>query len=74
MAKIEGSCLCGSVRYASSAGPVMTAVCQCDVLQPVNPEPLPEYFLGKRIHSVLSFPLAYEVAAHRNAKGYIEIG
>lgn len=29
MAKIQGSCLCGSVRYASNAEPVMTAVCHC---------------------------------------------
>jgi hypothetical protein len=29
MRKIEGGCLCGSVRYASDAEPVMTAVCHC---------------------------------------------
>jgi hypothetical protein len=29
MAKIEGGCLCGSVRYTSSAEPLMTVVCQC---------------------------------------------
>ncbi len=29
MSKIEGGCLCGSVRYSSKAEPVMTAVCHC---------------------------------------------
>jgi hypothetical protein len=29
MAKIEGGCLCGSVRYSSNAEAVMTAVCHC---------------------------------------------
>jgi hypothetical protein len=29
MSKIAGSCLCGAIRYASSAEPVMVAVCHC---------------------------------------------
>lgn len=29
MSKISGSCLCGLVKYTSSASPVMTAVCHC---------------------------------------------
>jgi hypothetical protein len=29
MERIEGGCLCGSVRYSSKAEPVMTAVCHC---------------------------------------------
>ena len=29
MSKIVGGCLCGKVRYASTADPVMTAVCHC---------------------------------------------
>lgn len=29
MARIEGGCLCGSVRYSSVAEPVLTAVCHC---------------------------------------------
>lgn len=29
MAKIEGQCLCGGVRYASDAEPAFTAVCHC---------------------------------------------
>lgn len=29
MPKIAGSCLCGAVRYSSSAEPVLTAVCHC---------------------------------------------
>ena len=33
MSKLNGSCLCGSVRYSSSAEPVMTAVCHCENCQ-----------------------------------------
>ena len=29
MAKIEGGCLCGAVRYTSDADPVATAICHC---------------------------------------------
>jgi hypothetical protein len=29
MSKIEGGCLCGKVRYSSTAGPAFTAVCHC---------------------------------------------
>ncbi|MET0962377.1 MAG: GFA family protein [Noviherbaspirillum sp.] len=29
MGKIEGGCLCGSVRYSTEVDPVMTAVCHC---------------------------------------------
>ena len=29
MGKIEGGCLCGSVRYSSEAEPIVTAVCHC---------------------------------------------
>ncbi|MCP5367026.1 MAG: GFA family protein [Hyphomicrobiales bacterium] len=29
MAKIEGGCLCGAIRYHSDAEPVLTAVCHC---------------------------------------------
>lgn len=29
MAKISGSCLCGAVRYASAAEPILTAFCHC---------------------------------------------
>ena len=29
MSKIQGGCLCGAVRYTSTAEPVMTAICQC---------------------------------------------
>lgn len=29
MPKIEGGCLCGSVRYTSDAEPLMTAICNC---------------------------------------------
>ena len=29
MTGIEGGCLCGSVRYKSAAGALMTAVCHC---------------------------------------------
>ena len=29
MSKIAGGCLCGKVRYTSTADPVMTAVCHC---------------------------------------------
>jgi hypothetical protein len=58
--------------HAESSG--MPGDSLCDVLQPENPEPFPGYFLGKRIHSVLPFPFAYETVARRNAKGHIEIG
>jgi len=27
--KVEGSCLCGKVRYRASAGPVFVAACHC---------------------------------------------
>ena len=30
MAKIEGGCLCGQVRYKSDAEPVMQVVCHCE--------------------------------------------
>ena len=29
MSRIEGGCLCGTVRYECSAEPLMTAVCHC---------------------------------------------
>ena len=29
MSKLEGGCLCGSVRYTSNAEPAMTVVCHC---------------------------------------------
>ena len=29
MSNLTGACLCGSVKYTSSAEPVMTAVCHC---------------------------------------------
>lgn len=29
MAKIEGGCLCGAVRYETDAAPVTTAICHC---------------------------------------------
>jgi hypothetical protein len=29
MAKIEGGCLCGAVRYRSGAEPLMAVICQC---------------------------------------------
>lgn len=29
MNKIEGGCLCGKIRYTSTAAPVMTAICHC---------------------------------------------
>ncbi len=29
MAGFSGGCLCGKIRYASTADPVMTAVCHC---------------------------------------------
>lgn len=29
MPKIDGSCLCGSVKYSSDVEPIMTAVCHC---------------------------------------------
>src|SRR5258707_3189935 len=29
MSKIEGGCLCGKIRYTSTAEPVMTAICHC---------------------------------------------
>lgn len=33
MPKIAGSCLCGSVKYSSTASPQMTAVCHCEHCQ-----------------------------------------
>ena len=29
MAKIEGGCLCGNVRYTSEAEPLATVLCHC---------------------------------------------
>ena len=29
MAKLSGSCLCGSVRYSSESEPVVSAICHC---------------------------------------------
>jgi hypothetical protein len=29
MAKLSGGCLCGKVRYSTSAEPVFTAICHC---------------------------------------------
>ena len=29
MARIEGGCLCGAVRYSCDSEPVMTAICHC---------------------------------------------
>ena len=33
MTDISGSCLCGSVRYKSTATPELTAICHCDNCQ-----------------------------------------
>jgi len=33
MAKIEGGCLCGQVRYSSAEQPMMTGVCHCKSCQ-----------------------------------------
>lgn len=33
MPKIEGGCLCGRVRYASDAEPVMQVICHCATCQ-----------------------------------------
>ena len=33
MAKIEGGCLCGQVRYSSDAEPVFTGLCHCKSCQ-----------------------------------------
>lgn len=33
MAKIEGGCLCGNVRYQSSAEPALQVVCHCKTCQ-----------------------------------------
>jgi hypothetical protein len=33
MAKIEGGCLCGKVRYQSDAEPIMKALCHCRYCQ-----------------------------------------
>ena len=29
MSELVGGCLCGKIRYASTAAPVMTAICHC---------------------------------------------
>lgn len=29
MSDLQGGCLCGKIRYASKAAPVMTAICHC---------------------------------------------
>jgi hypothetical protein len=39
MAKIEGGCLCGAVRYRASAEPLMTVVCQCTHCQKLSGSP-----------------------------------
>ncbi len=31
--KISGECLCGSVKYSSTAEPIMTAICHCENCQ-----------------------------------------
>lgn len=36
MPKIEGGCLCGSVRYHSDAEPVMQAVCHCETCRRIS--------------------------------------
>jgi len=33
MARIEGGCLCGAVRYRSEAEPVMQVICHCKTCQ-----------------------------------------
>jgi hypothetical protein len=33
MRKIEGGCLCGDIRYESTAAPVLSAVCHCTQCQ-----------------------------------------
>ncbi|MEM7060640.1 MAG: GFA family protein [Pseudomonadota bacterium] len=33
MAKIEGGCLCGKIRYESDADPAMQAICHCKTCQ-----------------------------------------
>jgi len=33
MPKIQGSCLCGNIRYSSEAEPEMTVVCHCEHCQ-----------------------------------------
>jgi hypothetical protein len=33
MSQLEGGCLCGAVRYRSTAEPVMTLLCQCKQCQ-----------------------------------------
>jgi hypothetical protein len=33
MTDITGSCLCGSIRYKSTAEPTLTAICHCDNCQ-----------------------------------------
>lgn len=39
MSKIEGGCLCGAVRYRSSAEPLMTVICQCSHCQRTSGSP-----------------------------------
>lgn len=39
MAKVEGGCLCGAVRYRSTAEPIMTVICQCTHCQRTSGSP-----------------------------------
>lgn len=39
MVKIEGGCLCGAVRYRSSAEPLMVVICQCTHCQRTSGSP-----------------------------------
>jgi hypothetical protein len=36
MAKIEGGCSCGKVRYSSDADPMFTGVCHCKTCQKIT--------------------------------------
>jgi len=36
MAKYEGGCACGTLRYATDAEPVMAAHCQCSICQKLS--------------------------------------